>query len=97
MLQGISFDGHLAEAFVGESMRPMTFEPVVVGADPARLVYAWDSEASFVGWSNQRLFHFWPTAPGRYRVMCVAATRDGREVGRRAVTIDVRPAPRPPL
>jgi hypothetical protein len=96
-LAGIAFDGQMAETFAGESMRPMTFEPVVTGVPAEKLNYRWNSESTFLGYPNQRLFHFLPASAGTYRIKCRAFTRDGQLIGTREATVWVKKAPRPPL
>ncbi|MEB3284322.1 MAG: hypothetical protein VKN33_03435 [Candidatus Sericytochromatia bacterium] len=96
-LVGIAFDGQMAETFAGESMRPMTFEPVTSGVPAEKLSYRWNSESTFLGYPNQRLFHFLPASAGTYHIVCRAFTRDGQLIGMREATVWVRKAPRPPL
>ncbi|MEB3329198.1 MAG: hypothetical protein VKQ33_08215 [Candidatus Sericytochromatia bacterium] len=96
-LVGIAFDGRVSEVFDGEVLRPMTLEPVVEGGDPARMRFAWRTEATFVGWDQQRLFHLLPTAPGPCTVTLRAWAASGEELGVRTAVVRVRRAPRPPL
>jgi hypothetical protein len=96
-LVGIAFDGRMADTFEGEVMRPMTLEPVVEGVEPGRLRFAWRTDATFVGWDQQRLFHLLPTAAGACNVTLRAWTSAGEFLGERTAVVRVRRASPPPL
>jgi hypothetical protein len=96
-LVGIAFDGRVADTFDGEVLRPMTLEPALEGADPARVRFAWRTDATFVGWDQQRLFHLLPTSPGTCTVTLRAWLPSGEALGERTAVVLVRRASPPPL